>query len=78
MLRCPRRRPFAAGTRCQHPFDEFVSCRAREAHNAKKDVKRRPYQLGQCHVYAEDSPAVLERWPDYYKPKAIAETNSGS
>jgi len=52
--------------------------RAREAHNAKKDVKRRPYQLGQCHVYAEDSPAVLERWPDYYKPKAIAETNSDS
>jgi len=52
--------------------------RAREAHNTKKAVKRKPYQLGQCHVYAEDSAAVLERWPQYYKGKAATETNSST
>jgi hypothetical protein len=41
--------------------------RAREARNAGKPVMRKPYQLNSCHVYAEDSPAVRERWPHYYK-----------
>jgi hypothetical protein len=40
--------------------------RAREAHNAGKPVTKRPYQLGSCHIYKEDSPAVLERWPQFY------------
>src|SRR3954470_4584861 len=41
--------------------------RAREAHNAGKPVDRKPYQIGSCHVYREDSSAVLERWPQFYK-----------
>ena len=41
--------------------------RAREKHNAGKPVMQRPYQLNACHVYAEDSPAVQERWPQFYK-----------
>jgi hypothetical protein len=27
---------------------------------------RKPYQLNSCHVYKDDSPAVLERWPQFY------------
>jgi hypothetical protein len=42
--------------------------RAREMRNAGKPVTHKPYQLGSCHVYREDSPAVLERWPQFYKP----------
>ena len=41
--------------------------RAREAHNAGKPSTRKPYQIGSCHIYKEDSPAVLERWPKFYK-----------
>jgi len=44
--------------------------RAREARNAARTLTRRPYQLESCHVYKEDSPAVLERWPQFYKPPA--------
>ena len=41
--------------------------RAREARNrAKPPTGRKPYQIGSCHVYKDDSPAVLERWPQYY------------
>ena len=40
--------------------------RAREAHNAGKPVTRKPYQLNSCHVYKDDAPAVLERWPQFY------------
>jgi hypothetical protein len=43
--------------------------RARDARNANRPSARRPYQLGSCHVYAEDSPAVMERWPQYYTGK---------
>jgi hypothetical protein len=39
--------------------------RAREAHNAGKPVDRKPYQIGSCHVYKDDSPAVLQRWPEW-------------
>lgn len=40
--------------------------RAREARNAGKPVTRRPYQINSCHTYRDDSPAVRERWPDFY------------
>ena len=40
--------------------------RAREARNAGKPVTRPPYQLNSCHVYKDDSEAVLERWPQFY------------
>jgi hypothetical protein len=46
--------------------------RAREARNAGKPLTRKPYQLGSCHVYAEDSPAVRERWPQFYKGSAAS------
>jgi hypothetical protein len=46
--------------------------RARQAREADKPVTRKPYQLGSCHVYAEDSPAVLERWPQFYKGKVTS------
>ena len=42
--------------------------RAREARSAGQPMTKRPYQIGSCHVYKEDSPAVLERWPAFYKP----------
>ena len=40
--------------------------RAREARNAGKPLTKKPYQLNSCHVYKDDAPAVLERWPSYY------------
>ena len=40
--------------------------RARLARNAGKPSTRKPYQLNSCHVYKDDSPAVLERWPQFY------------
>ena len=43
--------------------------RAREAHNAGKPVTKKPYQINSCHIYKDDAPAVLERWPDFYSGK---------
>jgi hypothetical protein len=40
--------------------------RARLARAAGKPSTRKPYQLNSCHVYKDDSPAVLERWPQFY------------
>ncbi|MDP1717734.1 MAG: DUF2889 domain-containing protein, partial [Burkholderiales bacterium] len=40
--------------------------RAREARNAGKPPAKKPYQIGSCHVYADNSEAVLERWPQHY------------
>jgi hypothetical protein len=40
--------------------------RARNARDAAKASTKKPYVLGSCHVYKEDSPAVLERWPQFY------------
>jgi len=40
--------------------------RARDRHRKNLPHTKKPYQLGSCHVYAEDSPAVLERWPQFY------------
>jgi hypothetical protein len=40
--------------------------RAREARNAGQPLTKKPYQIGSCHVYKEDSAAVLERWPQFY------------
>ena len=40
--------------------------RAREARNAGQPVTRKPYQINSCHIYKDDAPAVLERWPDFY------------
>jgi hypothetical protein len=39
--------------------------RAREARNAGKPITKKPYQIGSCHVYAEDAEAVRERWPQW-------------
>ena len=50
--------------------------RAREAHNAGQPVKK-PYQIGSCHVYKEDGPAVLERWPQW-AARSPKPANSGS
>ncbi|MBX9812406.1 MAG: DUF2889 domain-containing protein [Burkholderiales bacterium] len=43
--------------------------RAREARNAGKPLTQKPYQLNSCHVYKDDSPAVKERWPQFYTGK---------
>jgi hypothetical protein len=43
--------------------------RAREMHNAGKPVARKPYQLNACHMYDDSSPAVKERWPQFYRGK---------
>ena len=43
--------------------------KARERRNAGKPVTKKPYQLGACHMYDETSPAVKERWPQYYRGK---------
>ena len=40
--------------------------RARDAHNANRPITKPPYQLNSCHVYKDDGPAVLDRWPQFY------------
>jgi Protein of unknown function (DUF2889) len=40
--------------------------RAREARLAGQRHAKKPYQINSCHVYKDDSPAVKERWPEYY------------
>lgn len=40
--------------------------RARDAHNADRPVTKAPHQLNSCHIYKDDGPAVLERWPQFY------------
>jgi hypothetical protein len=40
--------------------------RAREARKSAQDAHKKPYQLNSCHVYKDDGPAVLERWPQFY------------
>ena len=40
--------------------------RARQARSAGQPQTRKPYQLNSCHVYKDDAPAVLERWPQFY------------
>lgn len=40
--------------------------RARQARSAGKPFTKKPYQLNSCHVYQDDAPAVLERWPQFY------------
>src|SRR3970282_2145791 len=40
--------------------------RARLARSADRPSTRKPYQLNSCHVYKDDRPAVLERWPRFY------------
>jgi hypothetical protein len=46
--------------------------RARQARDAGKAVTKKPYQIGSCHVYKEDGPAVLERWPQFYKGPPVS------
>ena len=44
--------------------------RARQARGeSEPPTAKKPYQIGSCHIYKEDSPAVLERWPAFYKGK---------
>ena len=43
--------------------------RAREARNAGAPITKKPYQLNSCHTYKDDSPAVHERWPQFYTGK---------
>jgi hypothetical protein len=40
--------------------------RARQARNVGRPAAKKPFQLNSCHVYKDDSPAVLERWPEHY------------
>ena len=42
--------------------------RARQARAERNPAATttRPYQLNSCHIYKDDSPAVLERWPQFY------------
>jgi hypothetical protein len=40
--------------------------RARQERSAGKPHAGKPYQLNSCHVYKDDAPAVLERWPQFY------------
>jgi hypothetical protein len=40
--------------------------RARQARHAGQPVTKKPYQLNSCHIYKDDAPAVLERWPAFY------------
>ena len=40
--------------------------RARDVHNAGRPITKPPYQLNSCHIYRDDGPAVLERWPQFY------------
>lgn len=40
--------------------------RARDAHNANRPITKPPYQLNGCHIYKDDSDAVLQRWPQFY------------
>jgi Protein of unknown function (DUF2889) len=52
--------------------------RARQALVAGKPIVKKPYQLNSCHIYKDDSPAVLERWPQFYTgPRPIARTKPG-
>ena len=49
--------------------------RARESRNQGKPLTKKPYQIGSCHMYREDSSAVLERWPQFYKGPATARSD---
>jgi hypothetical protein len=40
--------------------------RARAARERLHPSGRKPYQIGACHVYTPDGPAVRERWPQWY------------
>ena len=51
--------------------------RARQARLAQKAITRKPYQLNSCHVYKDDSVAVLERWPQFYTGERGAESGEG-
>jgi hypothetical protein len=54
----------------RHPqANSALAGRAREARNAGKPVSKKPYQINSCHIYKDDAPAVLERWPDFYTGK---------
>ncbi|MBI3069295.1 MAG: DUF2889 domain-containing protein [Betaproteobacteria bacterium] len=46
--------------------------RAREARAAGKPLTKKPYQLNACHMYKDDGPAVLKRWPQFYKNAGVA------
>ena len=43
--------------------------RAREMRNAGKPLVKKPFQINSCHVYKDDAPAVLERWPEFFTGK---------
>ena len=43
--------------------------RARQARQEGKPSTRKPHQLNMCHVYADDSPQTLLRWPQFYTGK---------
>ncbi len=43
--------------------------RAREGRKAGKPTTNQPYQINSCHIYKDDAPAVLERWPQFYTGK---------
>ncbi len=49
--------------------------RARDAHNKLKPITKPPYHLNSCHIYKDDSPAVLERWPAFYTGPAVTKSD---
>lgn len=44
--------------------------RARSQARASQSDSSRPRVLDTCHIYASDSPIVLRRWPQHYRPPA--------
>ena len=43
--------------------------RARSTQCGKPATGKKPYQINSCHIYKDDAPAVLERWPEFYTGK---------
>ncbi len=50
------------------PHSRPPAARAKRTMPAKP-VTKKPYQINSCHIYKDDSPAVLERWPKFYTGK---------
>ena len=40
------------------------------AKRAQPDAVKRPGLINTCYAYAEDSPVVAKRWPEFYKAKS--------
>jgi len=54
------------GTTAYQATGRAREARTRELLAAGKLQAKKPYQINSCHMYKDDSPAVLERWPEHY------------